>query len=188
VGTTKHDYWSDNTEVTSVSQNNRYYVGLWNMIDASYGASISVILKPERITFIPPGAVIANNTYKIRSGGIHASSLEAIKQYDTTISLRQTELNTTQIKNCRVHYLTTDFKYSDSPLLFRSFITYSFDEKMSNELYIDNQFYVRKVWEFPHSIYEECNSTNANRIENGNTWMSPKSFFLLTKEGALQGK
>jgi hypothetical protein len=79
--------------------------------------------------------------------------------------------------------LNTTFDANNSPINFRSFITYSTDEKFSTEKYLDSKFYVSHVLELPEPAFNcQPDITHVSQNEN-NMWASPNRFYIFTKKG-----
>jgi hypothetical protein len=75
------------------------------------------------------------------------------------------------------------FDASNSPVNFRSFITYSIDEKFITERYLDSKFYVSRVLELPQSAFGGQPDAVSAKQSKHNMWASPSSFYIFTKEG-----
>jgi hypothetical protein len=75
------------------------------------------------------------------------------------------------------------FDASNSPVKFRSFITYSTDEKFMTERYLDSKFYVSRVLELPQSAFRGQPDVASVEQSNHNMWASPNYFYIFTKEG-----
>lgn len=49
--------------------------------------------------------------------------------------------------------LTTEFDYNSSPLIYKNRITYSFDEKMAQVKYTENEFWAKKITNYPENSF-----------------------------------
>jgi hypothetical protein len=119
----KLDYWYD-SEI-------RNTVGIQNWVLSSYPNWISstVVRKPERVTFLPPGS---QNYYAFYMIIANDETLEEIKQialYDKKLAYNE----------------------FNSPIKFSNFLTYSENEQFTNENYINNSFYISKFAVFNRS-------------------------------------
>lgn len=107
------------------------------------------IIKPERITFIPPRSYIAHAFYNLLG-------------YITAFSLDKQESEQAEVNKATVYVNTPK-----DQIIFRNFITYSTTEDFATERYADNEFCIKKIltmhnydfnhnnegWEKPTRIY-----------------------------------
>lgn len=184
--TLKINYWEDVTTTNSVetrqtfgAANNllsirRYY------ISNSVGVSSSASSKPERITFIPPNS----NYYRTQFSLLPIRELK-VKDYQ----IRQKQSITNKSKTVKV--FEKSISKEDSPLVFRNFITLSYNENFTNEFYVDNEFYVSKVIKLNSDQFENMarkeNSSFVERDENGrlikiSPYRDEKAFYIKIKQ------
>ena len=160
----------------------------------SYGfnSTTTQIIKPERVTFIPPATTICNYQFELKSNyfffdkynsrdtivytpKVLHNQLKEVKGMgdnywklsDSTVYEPNTE---------KIYYKTYDSK--SSPISFRSFITYSTDENFSKEAYVNSNFYVAEITKISKAIYKSRTYATIGENENYNIWASPNSFFL----------
>jgi hypothetical protein len=79
--------------------------------------------------------------------------------------------------------LIANFTSSNSPIAFRSFITYAMDEKFSVEHYLDSKFYVSRIMELPEAAFNGQLNANSDGTNKPNMWASPNSFYMFTESG-----
>jgi len=75
----------------------------------------------------------------------------------------------------KVHLSFSQFSKENSPLSFRSYITYSTDEKFLSEFYIDNLFYISQITQMPISTFDLKSTRDGNR----NILATPHSFYII---------
>lgn len=155
----------------------------------TFSSSTSIMTRPERITFIPPHTTICKADFSIVNNDF---IVKPTMEKDTTLRLIQHSIEmpiTIKPKNHRsytyyidtlvteplkVHLSFSQFSKEDSPLSFRSYITYSTDEKFLSEAYVNSQFYVAKITQMSISTFDLKSALNANRI----VWATPHSFYV----------
>jgi len=196
TGTTKHDYWNgtmtmttNGSSTTSSLDWKTFYnkSGSSSTFSNTFWSSVTTITKPERITFIPPGTTISRTFYSISETSIVNFDEEHFLQKDTAFENMQVHLTlfekyegkTYQYDSLvagtwNVHFSSIQFSEGNSPLSFRSFITYSTDEKFNTESYIDNQFYVDQIIQIPVSSFY---AKKAGSDDTSNIWATPNSFY-----------
>ncbi len=164
----------------------------------TFSNSLTRITKPERITFIPPHTTISQAAYNLVSGEIILMPSYPVLSSDTLIYFPEEEYR----QEYREEYsegrhlefqvdhtplLTpiqiANFDSSNSPVDFRSFITYSTDEKFTVEHYLDSKFYVARILELSHSAFTARSDTTFIEQTEHNMWASPSSFYVFTKKG-----
>jgi len=154
-------------------------------IQNTFNYSLTRILKPERITFIPPHTTFFKADYSLVDNSFNYVLQASTLQENYNILVPQKVFNTdskTEYESYvpgNVQFNTQEYKYGSSFLSYRSFLTYSLDEKFSSEGYIDNSFYVSKVIQIPYKYW------TARLPENPDSkmliWAQPNSFFVKTK-------
>jgi hypothetical protein len=180
TGITKHDYWGENTIITTSHNSSLYGEAKMRKnssewFQQTFTNSLTRITKPERITFIPPHTTISQGAYNIVFGGITISSSFPTSIEDTILYF--------QSKKFQQQKITAIFNVSNSPVNFRSFITYSTDEKFSTEHYLDSKFYVSRISDLPKSAFDGKPDSFSVDQSKYNMWASPSSFYIFTKEG-----
>jgi len=207
TGTIKHDYWEETTTIktTGDSYSNSYAntdYSIWknlfykNTSSSTYGfnSSTTQITKPERITFIPPGTTIYDTRYILSQDDIITKDYYSKDTLVYNLKIIKSQINNVQINvKGRVYYLAEDsiayepnsekiyYKTYDSitsPIAFRSFVTYSTDEKFSSEAYVNSNFYVAQITKLSETIYKSRTFDTIGEKEGYNIWASPNSFYL----------
>jgi hypothetical protein len=151
----------------------------------TFSSSTSIMTKPERITFISPHTTICKADFPIVNNDIifkptieKDTTLENIgKTFHTLTSGRHKGeiIEDDNPSSVKAHLSLSHFNKEDSPLSFRSYITYSTDEKFLSESYIDNPFYVSQITQIPISAFDFKSTRDANR----NIWATPHSFYII---------
>ncbi len=176
---------------TSTTNTNIFLKSLIRSFSNSYSRSsfnsITSITKPERITFIPPGATISMSKYSIIPGNIFNISQTNSYTIDTTLLFngfyedignnifRYNDSTTTK----KVQLSCINYDKDSSPYFFRSFLTYSTYENFTKEFYIDNSFYVSRITIMPINIFENARKTDEDpNKEHYNIWAEPNSFYI----------
>ena len=119
------------------------YEGLINAgavsVSAEAEVTSSVKKKPERVTFIPPHTYIYKSQYYLtvefyKDWGVKGKDYEGLKEPRSDKPNRTTEV------------FIKRFSKSNSPIVFRNFLTFSFKEDFTEEFYVDNEFYIKEIW------------------------------------------
>ena len=102
-------------------------------VGSDYYSSVEYITKQERITFVPPKTSLIRDDYKIirMNLRINQSNQKVIAKEDTYSK--------------KSNVITENFTKENSPLIFRNFITYSYNEEFNEEIRVDNLFYLNRV-------------------------------------------
>jgi hypothetical protein len=205
TGSTKHDYWDESTAITTNSESStfggaqtkasssvdywftNFLNGLTSVTGKQTGKSstewsqqtfsnyVTRIDKPERITFIPPHTTISQAAYNLVPVG-----------YTLPPSYQKSSKDTSYyVDNYYIKFkmLIANFTSSNSPIAFRSFITYAMDEKFSVEHYLDSKFYVSRIMELPEAAFNGQLNANSDGTNKPNMWASPNSFYMFTESG-----
>jgi len=205
TGSTKHDYWDESTEISTSSESSTFggaqtkassSVDYWftNFLNSlttvtgnqtgkrstewsqqTFSNSVTRIVKPERITFIPPHTTISQAAYNLVPVG-----------YTLPPSYQRSSKDTSYYENSyyiKYEMLIANFTPSNSPIAFRSFITYAMDEKFSSEHYLDSKFYVSRIVELPEAAFNGQLDANPSGQSKPNIWASPNSFYIFTESG-----
>jgi hypothetical protein len=144
----KLDYWQDQSTTTSLEYyKSEYFYG------ASYGkkSGKSTTVKPEKIIFVAPKSSISKSSFYLTSPlGIELKKAKESKAIVPNLGGKD---NPISVK-------TAEFTEGNSPLIFRNFITISTTDDFKHESYIDNGFYISKVYQmnsrdFGYSYYEK---------------------------------
>lgn len=123
----------------------------------------TVISKEERITFIPPKSKYIKSSYTLIDKPFSMKDARIIE-----VPRGNKSKKTTQIK-------VKEFDKMSSPLMFRNFITWSFDEKFSTENYIDDEFFVKKITSMYNYYFRGKSDKNGN-FEM--PFSSPQKFYI----------
>ena len=184
--TLKINYWDDVTTTNSVETIQTFGVAnnllsIRNYyISNSIGISSSASSKPERITFIPPNS----NYYRTQFSLLPIKELK-VKDYQ---SIQKQSITN---KSKTVKAFEKSVSKENSPLIFRNFITLSYNENFTNEFYVDNEFYVSKIMKVNSNQFETMarkeNSSFVQRDENGrlikiNPYKDEKSFYIRIRQ------
>lgn len=186
--TVKINYWEDITTTKGIEARqtviyNRKYNNGFNIknyyTSNSIGVISSVSAKPEKITFIPPNSNYIRTQFKL----LPINELK-IKNYE--IIQVPNLIKADKLENAYEKKISKN----ESPLIFRNFITLSYNENFSTEFYIDNEFYVAKVTKIRSNRFEEIkrkdNTAFFEKDENGkiikiNPYKNDKSFYIKIK-------
>ena len=124
---------------------------------------LTIIDKKERITFIPPKSKYFKSSYLLATKPFSMRNA-TVMEVSRTDKLKKT----TQVK-------VLEFDKNLSPLSFRNYITWSYDENFAVEKHIDDEFYVKKVT----SMYENHFSGKMIKdFEYEMPFASPKRFYI----------
>jgi hypothetical protein len=184
TGETKHDYWDGTMTMTT---NGSAFTTLEDFANRSTAmSSISQITKPERITFIPPGTIISMAMHTIAEKKIESLQPGIASEKDTTLPFPTVfyeqhgemvpDLNS-KFEPKKFTLLYSEFDTISTPISFRTFLTYSTNDKFITEAYIDNFFYVSQINQMPIEAFQAVGlGTSANKNEK-NIWATPSSFY-----------
>lgn len=126
----KLDYWLDESTAKSAGVYGTSIYGTY------YSKGKSTTTKREQIVFIAPKSAIIKDQFL----------LMPIKKVDISSVAKSEELKKpNNKKTTKVLYFT--YSESNSPLVFRNFLTISTSDKFDKETYIDNGFYISKISE-----------------------------------------
>ena len=135
----KFDYWSDQqvTKGKSVGISYYYKGPLTVPYMRLYGSNFSSeTVKPERVTFLPPKAIIYKSSYILTTDDlISPKGLGSVSSKEK------------RPENPRKYFIkyTKYFNKSSSPLVFRNFLTYSTQENFAEEKYVNDEFFVNEI-------------------------------------------
>jgi hypothetical protein len=166
----KLDYWADVTNSsTFINGNSSIYKG--NIYSNGYAQSTSV--KKEQITFIAPKSAISKDQFSLAT--FTKTDLSEVFSID---SAKRTDNSN---KVVELKYL--DYTQSNSPLIFRNFLTISVSDKFDKEIYIDNGFYVSKVTEMEKKHFQgkEIQNNDEKVIAHELPFKNSKDFYILIK-------
>jgi hypothetical protein len=156
-------------------------------VQSTFNYSLTRITKLERVTFIPPGTTVSIAKYFLFEGQIDIPQNQFLSK-DTTIQMMRTSVEVPRHYQGRtlmvdsvmsgptkVKYSFAQFRLETSPFSFRSFVTYSTDERFSTEAYVNNSFFIDRITQMPISTFK------AKTIEtpiSENMWANPHSFYV----------
>ncbi len=167
----KVDYWVDEVKTKSRSTTSMLYYSNFNTTTKSSSESKSV--KPERITFVSPKSSVTRVQTELC-----IISPDKIPSPNAKTKLLSSDGKT----NISVKY--ADIDEQSSPFIFRNFLTISTNEKFDNEIYIDNRFYVSKVYKIKSEKVTTLASfynSKTNKTEIALPISSHKQFYINIK-------
>ena len=164
----KLNYWVEEQKTTSSifmlshSRPTRYlaprdYLGLNGQftnetIGISQGNSSSVTVKAERVTFLPPKSKCNYSNYVLLPGNSFAFDYKKVTRR---------EINRPNDIQKKENIFEIIFDKSNSPLVFRNFLAFTFEESGRNFNYVDNEFYLSKAMEMKQGLKpDDLNFTN----------------------------
>jgi len=200
VGEAKKDYWEDVTVTSSTGSSTRigsaqeqgaaiasywstYFLSgsSWQSATANtrwmqqtFASSVSTISKPERITFIPPHVTIGQAAYALMPEGVSLHGDASVRgSLVDVIGSDGYHLSTIKIK-----IISSQFGVANSPLSFRSYLTYSLDEQFRTEVHVDSYFYVSAMMQIPSRAFPARPISSSGKQTKGNMWSSPSRFYI----------
>jgi len=154
-----------------------------NWFQQTFSGSVTHISKSERITFIPPHTTISPLAYRLVPSVTSLGGSKNAKTQDTSLYVLEYQqgkvLRGRQPTQKKEHMLVASYSPQNSPFMFRSFLTYSQDEKFSTEHYLDSHFFVERILELPMEAFDAQAMPPPDDQEPTNMWMSPSSFYAL---------
>jgi hypothetical protein len=182
TGSTKNDYWDENVLIKENGTSDGASTRLFGiLLNNSSFSSITSLTKQERITFLPPGTTIERNYFRITESLV---KLDDPLTTDTLLLLKQSHWltgNDYYDKSTLVRILIKKYEEDTSPLKFRSFITYSLDEKFSTEAYVNSSFYISCIIQIPQWAFDAKKIADDKERETRNIWVTPSSFYRTRK-------
>lgn len=178
IGTKKFDYWNENETVTTSSESVTSWTKAFNWLEKNRGTSTSVIYTAERVSFIPPGTAISRFLFQLAEKPLKIAAALQGESHDTSISMWNEYMK--KLVTTEFNYQSFRFTQETTPLKFRSFLTYSTDEKFSAESYIDSEFHIAKLTSMPLKLFDPNSTTSKPAVS---PWQSPKAFFLKFADG-----
>jgi|GEM_PF-2744500 len=156
-------------------------------LQSTFNYSLTRITKLERVTFIPPGTTVSIAKYFLTDGRIEIPA-NRFSSKDTTLLMKTVNVKVPRhygrntwmddslvFGPTKVTLSFVQFHSETSPFSFRSFVTYSTDEKFSTEAYVNNSFFIDRITQIPISDFEaETERTPAGE----NKWAAPNSFYI----------
>lgn len=144
----KYDYWVEKSTTES------YVVPSGTGKNITYERKMSTVVA-ERYTFIPPHTYVSvPMTYSITPSFTSYTSTDAKGKSTTVYSQKlkyqggvKTKIPSSTKPGKNVNAYTKSYTQNESPVRFRNFLTYSFDEKFNQEKFIENEFFVSKKTE-----------------------------------------
>ena len=128
----RYSYWVDQSTINANIEGTEIR---WTEDISSQNASIQgTIHKNEKVSFIPPESFVISKPINIRTSSISLDETDK-KEKKIQISSRVGEANA---------YKYT-FTKDDSPVSFRSYITYSTNSNLSNPKHFDTSFWANEV-------------------------------------------
>lgn len=117
------------------------------------GSVYTVESKPEQVSFIEPGTIVSR-----RFSPIEAQYEHIFNEVDFDVE----SCSSSPKKTVKVY--SESFEKSASPLQFRNFLTFSFDQAFTTAFSIDTEFYVSKISKMPKKHFELYRPAYSNSI------------------------
>lgn len=133
--TIKLNYWEDEEQGISDSYKRYNFSG-------SAGRKITKTTKPEKITFIPPKSIFIKNQFFILPTKFNVNYAKS----------RKIKSLIRENKNIEIKEKT--YQISNTPLIFRNFLSLSYSDSFDKEFYVDNEFYLSKVTQLNSADFE----------------------------------
>jgi hypothetical protein len=181
----KLNYYRDGETIESKSLlANYYFKPNYTPNEIAMGSTSSIVTKDERITFIPPNS-------KIQKAQFYILPISRLNMSPSTF-FYETERNDNPTKKTIIYI--QNYTEENSPIAFRNFLTFSFDESFKTEFYVDNDFYVEtakevelKHFEIDKPYINQFGIKESAVDENGNLvkfspFFSPMKFYIYLPE------
>jgi hypothetical protein len=186
TGETKHDYWDGTSTMTT---NGSAFTTLEDLSNrTTTWSSIAQITKPERITFIPPGTIVSMAMHTIAEKKVEefqpgkAFSMDTSLPFPTVLYLDNQSGKwlpdpNNEFESKKYTLLYSEYDTISTPISFRTFLTYSTNDKFLTESYIDNFFYVSKIIQMPIEAFNAIRQGAPVNKSQNNIWATPSSFY-----------
>lgn len=160
---------------------------LSSFLQSTFSFSLQRITKPERVTFIPPRTTIYRASYSIADQTILSKAPPLSARKDTTVLMPFTMVNRAgdsyeTYEPAYIQIYSRELDPNQSPISFRSFVTYSTDESFGHEAYIDNHFYISKISMLPGNAFRAKPQDAIHGSSQHNHWAAPSAFYLIKKK------
>jgi len=126
--------------------------------------------KTDRYSNIPPRTSITKSAYY----NAIPANLIAIPMKFHFNRLKPTIKISHHLKSDSFKVYETDFTLANTPLIFRNYLTLSYDSKFNSQFYLDQQFWVSKVQDMDVDDYLDPQG----EWINGDPYKSNNSFFI----------
>lgn len=135
VGNKKLAYWQDVEQVNGTLEfrNNTHFYKAYDPINAT-------ISRPERIAMIPPKSSIIINKF-----WVHEKTMFDLTRY--TPQIDSVPVNWQPGSKKKTPISKVSFQESNSPEVFRHFLTMSTTEDFKNPFYYDFNFWISEIWQ-----------------------------------------
>lgn len=167
----KISYWRDEVKTSSYLNGRLYSTAISESSWAGIfrGSYSSQTIKPERITFLTPHSAIT----RLQNSLFNYSSWEISKPYLKTTLKKAYDLGTMSASY-------NSYETTNTPLLFRNFLTISTTENFTTESYIDNGFYIANVYKVKTRDFQETPYYNkaTKKTEYILTFSNAKWFYI----------
>ncbi len=147
------------------------YYGVFDFMNFSTSSSVlaSQSVKPERITFLAPKSSITRiqyNLFFLPPNAIGKSALKSTLKNPYTKTI--------------VPVKYEEFTNQTTPFTFRNFVTISTTESFNKEIYIDNEFFLYRIYKVKRNYFEPVFAFNpeSKKKENVNILADSKRFFI----------
>lgn len=141
-------YWSDVAIINTLTRSAE--IKWTEDISTTRGFTSGIIVKNERVSFIPPKSGIVYSPMNLVSNWMELPDASDFKKIDVP----------TEIGILKGYFY--NYERKDSPLEFRSFLTISPNEQFTNPTYFDNVFWVNEVLETQAKPAELLNTFSNN--------------------------
>ena len=183
AGNQKIDYLSEGATVYSQTRRSStttpalLQTNTW--ITETFGSSVTTVVPTERITFIPPRSSMFRVGFVIQPVPTLSVGVP-MKITDSTIYTEQLRSGSKMVVPVSVRLRMASFVLSNSPLVFRSFVTFASDEKFSVERYLDTRFYLARIVEIPSDVLSG-HTTLPDGRSYWDLWYSPSAYYHESK-------
>ena len=164
----KLNYWNDETKLNASVYGNYFHYG--NFGFSTQDAS-STSIKLERVTFIPPKSNYIRDQFNLYPNGLF--------KFGTTSKALNVPRNDNPRKVTTV--ISEEFDLNNSPLRFRSYLSFSFAENLQQYFFIDNGFYISSAqsMDFRHynGKYLKYNF-HQEAINKKSDYKKPSAFYI----------
>jgi hypothetical protein len=171
----RQSYWSDKSTFKGSTQATDIAWTSW--LSTNSGTIQGDIMKPERITFLPPGTEVEVSKYHISNG----EKLEMPIKNETLkekINWKKSE-KLVEIKH-------TSFDIDNTPLNFRNYLTISLSEDVKEPIHYDFGFWISELQEMnaKQLVGDFLYQTNMDSVDmnsNYHPYKMPNRFFISEK-------
>lgn len=159
AGNTSFPYYEGKEYITTKGSQKGVNVPLFSTdISLEKIKTNSVITKEEKVTFLPPSTNVQFSIDDIYS--------------DSQLKLSNIEWTENKVAK-------TSYNENNSPIQFRNYLSFSFENNLENAFFVDHKFYAAQILEMK---YKQFSAYDSKSGKSSFPYKNPKAFYLNVKK------